>query len=175
MAVFIRHANDDRIKFEDTTNDTSLTRLGKRHAKKTCKQLYSQIGVPAEIRCSSYNRCRETAQEMVDYLYKNYRIKVTISVDYRLSRFTGSGSGGRVRQDTADYGYIAYESHDAFVKRAHKYAARAVQKHLHSGRVVWYVSHAIFVKNAARRHYANPPKTLNSCAWVDLITRRSSW
>lgn len=172
MAVFVRHGHD-RLHSHDTDIDTSLTQNGVAEAEEVGRTLYRRFGAPAEIRTSPFMRCRQTAFALAAYARRKYGQEIRVVVDETLCRFTDAHRA-RVRGDTAQFD-VLLESKRRFIARVQRLASRAVDRYLTSGAPVWFVTHAIVVKHAARAHRIRSPKLIDSCAWVDLVTGQHKW
>jgi broad specificity phosphatase PhoE len=172
MAVYIRHAKD-RQKGSDTRIDTSLTSEGKEHAYSVGKRLFKKFGVPDEIRTSPFNRCRQTAFALAKYV--EFRGgNVSVWVDPNLCRLTDQ-ENARVRPDTAESGKILLECKSQFKRRVQSHSKHALEKYFTTGKVIWYVTHALVVKTAAKTHQMPCPGLVDPCAWIDLATTQCKW
>lgn len=173
MAIFIRHAHDKK-QVGDKMYDTSVTETGRREAIYVCKQLLQRYGRPDVIYCSPFRRARQTAKIMAEMLNNT----VPIYVDVELSRFAGDVTSyeKKIREDTKKYGYIPGESNIDFKNRVKKNVETAVQyTKKNSNHVAWFITHAIYVKQAAKRVNVKPNRFIHSCDWVALHDSAASW
>jgi len=180
MAIYIRHANDRHTPGVTSKHDTPLTDRGKSEARETALVLQEMYGAPAVIVCSPYMRARQTAEHLV----KALDACIPIVIDNQLSKYVTSSNlrDLDVRNDTLRHAPPIRESKSEFKQRVYKHFQQFVVDPFHKqesrdpNKMVWYVTHGIFVRTIAVDCCDVPaPHQIDSCNWINALTKISSW
>lgn len=92
MRIYIRHADKEYSNgdAEVHKHDPPTTEGSHGHCHHKAAELVQRYGLPFVIVCSPYQRTRETALRMAEFVKVKYSLEVPIKVDVRLSEYLGN-------------------------------------------------------------------------------------
>jgi len=175
MAIYVRHGDDHHQPGVTSKHDTPLTERGKSEARRTALALQRAYGLPTVIVCSPYMRARQTAEKMV----KALGVCVSVVVDPELSKYVTRRNlrDLDVRNDTLRHAPPIQETREEFQARVMThYTDHVLNSDRDPTKMVWYITHGIFVREIAVRCCHLPaPHQIDSCHWVNVTTKQTSW
>jgi len=141
--IYIRHGED---KMDGYKYDESLTKRGKKEARKLAHQLISYHGIPDIIYYSPYYRTRQTLKQMLSVIAEYTDTKVHKICDYRISRYftQNQRQNPDIRRDTGKHNPPIHEDYKDFKRRVKEHLIEAESKR--DCNVIWCITHTLVLE-----------------------------